>query len=179
MTERDLQAFLRKIEQLNQLVSSLESLPERREALRACSDHNQVVALARSWGFAIGRRWGEAGMDDSTAAAQGRNNLLASPCPAAGQERVDVLLRGDSWRLERIHSNQARSGEGFWYDQAEHEWLTLLQGSALLQFADERSARDLSVGDQILISPHRRHRVLRSDPDPGTIWLAVFWTPTG
>jgi cupin 2 domain-containing protein len=25
-----------------------------------------------------------------------------------------------------------------------------------------------------LITPHRRHRVVATDPDPGTLWLALF-----
>ena len=28
--------------------------------LSDCNDHNAVVALARQWGFEIGRRWGDA-----------------------------------------------------------------------------------------------------------------------
>ncbi|NDH40706.1 MAG: ATP-dependent protease subunit HslV [Gammaproteobacteria bacterium] len=30
-------------------------------------------------------------------------------------------------------------------------------------------------GDSLLISPHRRHRVVTTDPHPGTLWLALFW----
>ena len=86
-----------------------------------------------------------------------------------------MLLTQGSLRLERIHSCQARSAAGFWYDQREWEWVTLLQGSAQLQFADEDQPRDLSRGDQLLLPPHRRHRVLATDPAPGTVWLALFW----
>lgn len=90
-----------------------------------------------------------------------------------------MLQQGPGWRLERIHSCQACSPEGFWYDQSEHEWVTLLQGSALLQFADEASPRPLSRGDGLLIPAHRRHRLLATDPAPGTVWLALFWPAAG
>ena len=41
------------------MVSSLKAIPGRRELLLACKDHDEVVSLARSWGFEIGTRWGE------------------------------------------------------------------------------------------------------------------------
>ena len=59
VAEVDLQRFLQKVQQLNALVASLEQDPARRAAFAACSDHNQVVQLARVWGYEIGRRWGE------------------------------------------------------------------------------------------------------------------------
>jgi cupin 2 domain-containing protein len=27
-----------------------------------------------------------------------------------------------------------------------------------------------------MIAPHRRHRVTATDPNPGTVWLALFWS---
>jgi cupin 2 domain-containing protein len=178
MAEADLQQFLRKVEQLNAFVALSEANPQLRQELAACSHHNAVVALARRHGFEIGRRWGEraGGPDHLTAPElEGSPNLLASACPAPGEEHTTVLQRGPGWRLERIHSCQASSPAGFWYDQPEHEWVTLIQGSAQLQFADEPAPRSLSRGDALLIAPHRRHRVVATDPDPGAVWLALFW----
>tara|TARA_Y100001968_G_scaffold281699_1_gene279084 strand:+ start:165 stop:344 length:180 start_codon:yes stop_codon:yes gene_type:complete len=59
MSKKDLQQFLFKVQQLQDLVLSLEQIPIRRDLLEACEDHDQVVSLAKSWGFDIGRRWGE------------------------------------------------------------------------------------------------------------------------
>ena len=47
---------------------------------------------------------------------------------------------------------------------------------ARLQFEDEPEPRDLCVGDSLLIRAGRRHRVVATDPDPGTLWLALFWS---
>jgi len=102
-------------------------------------------------------------------------NLLAGPCPPPGAERTDVLLETPFWRLERIHSCACSSPEGFWYAQPEHEWVLLLQGTAALRFDDRPSDDQLRAGDSLWISPGRRHRVTATDPDPGTIWLALFW----
>lgn len=176
MAEAQLQQFLEKVRQLNAFVALSESQPALRDALRACDQHHEVVALAAQFGFEIGRRWG----DSQAAPAQPRErpsdqiNLFSSLCPAAGEERVDRLIEGPGWRLERIHSCLASSPEGFWYDQTETEWVLVLRGSAQLRFEDEQHSRDLCVGDSLLIAPHRRHRVVTTDPDPGTLWLALF-----
>ncbi|MBD2719853.1 Nif11 domain/cupin domain-containing protein [Synechococcus sp. FACHB-909] len=177
MAEAQLQQFLEKVRQLNAFVALSEADPGLRQALRDCGDHHQVVALARSRGFEIGRRWGETAPGEGAAAdaGDGGASLVRSPCPADGEEITTVLLETPQLRLERIHSCRASSPEGFWYDQAEHEWVLLLQGSATLQFADEAEPRALACGEALLISAGRRHRLLASDPPPGTIWLALFW----
>jgi cupin 2 domain-containing protein len=143
-----------------------------------------VVALAARFGFDIGRRWGDAATPAAAStpparAVRDQPNLLSGSCPPAGEERIETLLSGAQWRLERIHSCLASSPEGFWYDQADYEWVMVLRGSARLQFADEQEQRDLCVGDSLLITPHQRHRVVATDPDPGTLWLALFWSADG
>lgn len=174
MAEADLQQFLAKIAQLNRFVALSEQRPELRQALSDCRHHQEVVRLARQWGFEIGRRWGE-----QPGVAGDAENLLSGECPAAGQERVSLLLELPGLRLERIHSCEASSPAGFWYDQQDWEWVCLLQGSARLRFETEQAARDLNRGDTVLIAPHQRHRLEASDPAPGTIWLALFWPKIG
>ncbi len=177
MAEAQLQQFLEKVRQLQAFVALSEADPLLREALRQCSHHHEVVALARCHGFEIGRRWGEA------AASGAADNLLAGPCPPAGQELSSVLARGESWRLERIHSCRASSPPDFWYDQSDHEWITLLQGTARLRLAGAAPGetwedRELCRGDTLLIPAHRRHRVEATDGEPGSVWLALFWRET-
>jgi cupin 2 domain-containing protein len=171
MAEAQLQQFLAKVQALNAFVALSERDPALRQALTNCSNHHEVVELARSVGLEIGRRWGE-----GETSAPGAANLLASAeLPPAGEERTTVLLQTPQLRLERIHSNAASSPEGFWYDQSEHEWVLLLQGSALLHLEGEPTPRNLSRGDQLLIPAGCRHRVEATDPAPGTVWLALFW----
>lgn len=174
MAEDDLQRFLTKVKALNALVAHLDRDPVARQQFAACSDHNAVVALASAWGFEIGRRWGETS-DVPQAPSSPASNLLADANGGAGEEREDLLCSGPGWRLVRIHSNASRSPEGFWYVQEEHEWLTLLRGSAVLRLADPDQLLDLSVGDQLVLPAGRRHRVERTDPHPGTTWLALYW----
>lgn len=102
-------------------------------------------------------------------------SLLSGPCPPAGEERIEVLVQTPDLRLERIHSCAYGSPEGFWYEQPEEEWVLLLQGSAELRFEDQPCDLQLRPGDSLSIRAGRRHRVTRTDPAPGTIWLALFW----
>ena len=173
MAEKDLQRFLQKVTHLNGLVQSLHEHPERRHQLAACDDHNSVVQLARSWGFEIARRWGDG---EGETIDRPFDNLFHGQDLDDGEEHVRMLCQGPDWRLMRIESCAASSPEGFWYDQAENEWLTLMRGSARLQFKDPEECFDLSVGDQLLIPAHRRHRLVRTDPHPGTLWLALYWS---
>jgi cupin 2 domain-containing protein len=90
-------------------------------------------------------------------------------------ELVDVLLSRPGLRIERIVSQGQASPAGFWYDQAEGEWVLVLAGAARLRFEDEPDARLLGPGDWLDIAPRRRHRVDWTDPAVSTIWLAVYY----
>ena len=169
MAEQDLSRFLHKVNQLQQLVQSLEDDEQRRQSLAACTNHNQVVALARSWGFEIARRWGEPDTrvrDD---------NLLQEALPSKGYETERILLEGDRWWLTLINSNEASTPSGEWMSQETFEWVLLLRGSARISCDNPSEEIDPSLGDHWFCPPHRRHRVERTDPSPGTLWLALLW----
>lgn len=170
MSEQDLSRFLHKVNQLQQLVQSLEADARRRDAMAACTNHNEVVALARSWGFEIARRWGEPEIRSDI-----HNNLLQEDLPASGRESERILLQQDQWWLTLINSNEASTPSGEWMSQETFEWVLLLRGSARIRCDNPREEIDLSVGDHWFCPPYRRHRVERTDPAPGTLWLALHW----
>ena len=102
---------------------------------------------------------------------------LVSPLPdARAGEVAAALLTRPGLRIERIVSLGQASPPGFWYDQDEGEWVVLLTGAARLRFADEGEDRLLAPGDWLDIAPHRRHRVVWTDPATPTVWLAVFYS---
>jgi len=171
MAEKDLQLFLTKVEQLNAFVALSQRDLGLGEALRNCADHQAVVALALQHGFAIGRRWGE-GPGAAEPEQPQPANLLVGQCPDSGQEYKQRLVETPGLWLERIHSC---SYSGSWQQQPFSEWVTLLRGSAELAFLNPDERVLLRQGDQLLIEPHRRHRVVATDPAPGTLWLALFW----
>ena len=102
-------------------------------------------------------------------------NLLRDLPNAGASEITDALVARPGLRIERIVSFGQANPQGFWYDQAEAEWVVLLAGAARLRFEDERQARAFGPGDWVEIAAHRRHRVEWTDPDQPTVWLAVFY----
>ena len=102
-------------------------------------------------------------------------NLLRDLPNAGASEITDALVARPGLRIERIVSFGQANPQGFWYDQAEAEWVVLLAGAARLRFEDETQARALGPGDWVEIAAHRRHRVEWTDPDQPTVWLAVFY----
>jgi len=96
------------------------------------------------------------------------------PPASAGEEMVAEILNSGPLRIERIVSHGQISPEDFWYDQQEHEWVTVLQGEATLAFADGTESR-LKTGDCLFLPAHQKHRVIQTSTEPPCIWLAVFW----
>jgi cupin 2 domain-containing protein len=103
------------------------------------------------------------------------NLFTGLPRSTLENEQFCELLARPGLRIERIVSTGQASPDGFWYDQPDGEWVTLLQGEALLRFADEPEARHLRPGDFIAIAPHRHHRVDWTDPHQPTVWLAIHY----
>jgi cupin 2 domain-containing protein len=95
---------------------------------------------------------------------------------ALADELIQTLAGAGGVRIERIVSRGHCSAPGFWYEQAEHEWVLLLKGEACLRF--ERGDRKLLLmeGDHVTIPAGERHRVEWTRNDgTDTVWLAVFY----
>ena len=95
---------------------------------------------------------------------------LPGPLP---KEVVQTLLEMDDVRIERIISHGHASAVDFWYDQAQHEWVIVLQGAARLQFED--GMVEMKPGDFINIPAHKKHRVDWTTPAGPTVWLGVLY----
>jgi len=102
-------------------------------------------------------------------------NLFADLPTELPAELLQTLVERPGLRIERIVSQGHASPEEFWYDQAEHEWVVVLAGSAKLRLADPDEGVDLKPGDFLSIAAHRKHRVEWTTPDEPTIWLAMFY----
>lgn len=88
------------------------------------------------------------------------------------EELVTVLHEDGHVRVERIVSTGQCSPDGFWYDQDEDEWLTLVQGESTL-LVEDKPVR-LQAGDTCFLSAHQRHRVESTSTEPPCIWICVF-----
>jgi cupin 2 domain-containing protein len=100
-------------------------------------------------------------------------NLFDHGEPASSDEQVDALVERGGVTVERIVSTGQASPPGFWYDQADDEFVVLLSGAARLRFEADNLSLDLKPGDWVEIPAHERHRVEWTQAEPPTVWLAV------
>jgi len=97
------------------------------------------------------------------------------PAARLADEVINDILTAPQLRIERIVSTGQASPPDFWYDQEWKEWVVLLRGGARLLFEGEAEERSLRPGDYVHIPAHQRHRVVWTDPDQASVWLAVHY----
>jgi len=102
-------------------------------------------------------------------------NMLTGLPPALSGEVFDTIVESDFVRIERIVSNGQATPQGEWYDQERDEWVLVLAGSAGLLFDGAQGPQRLVAGDCALIPAGCRHRVVWTDPNVRTVWLAVHF----
>ena len=102
-------------------------------------------------------------------------NLFENIPDSLPAELFEEIASGKSFRLKRIVSDGHKSNEGHWYDQVESEWVTLLRGSARIEFEESGDVIDLKPGDYLTIPAHARHRVLWTSATEKTVWLAIYF----
>ena len=100
-------------------------------------------------------------------------NLFADIPAQPASEQITTLLTSPAVRIERIVSRGQASRPGFWYDQAQAEWVIVLAGCADVRLEGDAAATRMQAGDYLHIPAHRRHRVEWTDPAQATVWLAV------
>lgn len=101
-------------------------------------------------------------------------NLLADIPARLDHEQFESIAHQGGVTIERILSRGQSSPATGWYDQDADEWVLLVEGEAILEFADGRQHR-LKKGDHLLIPAHCQHRVAWTPADRTTIWLAVHF----
>ena len=104
-----------------------------------------------------------------------RRSLLAAIPVELPVEITDILASGKGVRIERIVSRGHHGAPDSWYDQDQDEWVLLVRGAAILQFARDDTSLFLSPGMYVHIAAHEKHRVQWTSEDEDTIWLAVFY----
>lgn len=105
-----------------------------------------------------------------------RGNLAAHIPASLSEELVTTLCASAGQRVERIVSRGHTTAEGHWYDQAEHEFVLVVQGAARVLLEGQGEVA-LGPGDWLDIPARTRHRVTWTEPDRDTVWLAVFRKP--
>lgn len=91
------------------------------------------------------------------------------------EELLETLVQGSGVRIERIVSRGHCSPPDFWYNQDEHEWVTVLKGEGRLRFKEGDRLVHLCAGDWVNIAAGEEHRVEWTKEGEETVWLAVFY----
>jgi len=89
------------------------------------------------------------------------------------KEISTILANGKNVRIERIVSTGQVTESGFWYDQTEDEFVSVLQGDAKI-WIENSGEIHLQTGDYLLLPAHCRHRVTYTSAEPACVWLVVF-----
>jgi cupin 2 domain-containing protein len=124
--------------------------------------------------FPVAKRHTEDGIivykDDKT-----MKNIFSDIPDAIPEEIFETIIEKESFRLERIVSDGQLTAEDEWYDEDENEWFILLKGSAGLLLEGDKEPLVLKPGDYLNLPGHRKHKVLWTDADEKTIWLALHY----
>jgi cupin 2 domain-containing protein len=108
------------------------------------------------------------------AMAAPKGNLFDAIPLSIEDELFTELIARDDCRLERIISRGQASPATGWYDQAEHEWVLIIEGEAEIVF-DDGEVVPMKRGDYLTIPAHTRHRVQWTTPERETVWLALHY----
>lgn len=99
-------------------------------------------------------------------------NLLNNIPGNLAEELFNSLVKTDNIHIQRIVSKGHTSPEQGWYDQKQNEWVLVLKGAARLEFEDG-SKVSMGAGDCLEIDAHQKHRVVWTDEEEETVWVAV------
>lgn len=99
-------------------------------------------------------------------------NIFDLPSSLPNEELFESIVSADNILIERIISTGQTTPPGEWYDQDKDEWVILLEGEAVLSYADGSQIK-LTAGDYVFIPAHQKHRVEYTSSNPPCIWLAV------
>lgn len=86
-------------------------------------------------------------------------------------ENTEIIVKNGSLKIEKIVSNNAKTKEGYWYNQKTDEFVIVLKGSARLLFTNGKSIL-MKKGDYIIIPKKTKHKVLQTSKN--CVWLAFF-----
>jgi len=101
-------------------------------------------------------------------------NIFKSISKKLDKESLEILVQQGDLKIERIVSKGHISPESGWYNQTQDEWVIVLQGAAVLTFADGKEIH-LTTGDHLNIPAFTKHKVSWTAPDVETVWIAVFY----
>jgi len=98
-------------------------------------------------------------------------NIFDLPNLPLQDELTTILAENKNVLIEQIISTGQVSR---WFDQDQTEFLVLLGGNAKLEYENGKIVA-LIKGDNLLIHPHQKHRVVYTSCNPPCNWLCIFF----
>jgi cupin 2 domain-containing protein len=102
------------------------------------------------------------------------NNIFEFLPANLDTEVFENIFQSGELKIERIISKGHSSPATQWYDQAQSEWVMILQGEAIVAVENDED-QHLLPGSYLNIPAHTRHRVKWTSPEVETIWLAIHY----
>ena len=101
-------------------------------------------------------------------------NLLKNIPQNLPDEHFEALVQTDTILIQRIISKGHTSPKEGWYHQDRNEWVLVLKGAARLEFEDG-SEVSMGPGDSLEIPAHVKHKVVWTEPEGETVWVAAHY----
>ena len=101
-------------------------------------------------------------------------NLLKNIPDHLPEEHFETLVETDAIHIERIISKGHSAPKEGWYEQDQNEWVLVLKGAARLALEDG-SEVSMGPGDSLEILAHVKHKVVWTDPEEETVWVAAHY----
>ncbi len=102
-------------------------------------------------------------------------NIFSDIPKDLSKEIFEQIIAVDKIKIERIISKGHSAPDNKWYNQKRSEFVIILKGNAELLFEKNNKIIKMKKGDYINILKHVKHRVIKTNPEKETIWLAVFY----
>ena len=98
-------------------------------------------------------------------------NIFDFPQIPISSEVSEILIKNENVTIERIVSCGNTTD---WYDQAQNEFVILLQGKAIIEYETGEKI-NIKKGDTVYLPAHLKHRVAYTSKKPPCIWICMFW----
>ena len=106
--------------------------------------------------------------------AENKSNIFDKIPDNIDKEIFNDIVKTKKLRIERIISKGQTSPDSGWYDQDENEWVMVIEGCGVIAFFDGSKIK-LNKGDYVNIPKHTKHKVIWTDTNNITLWLAIFY----
>ncbi len=102
------------------------------------------------------------------------DNILGGIPESLPEELEQVLAENEHVSIRRILSRGHSTPAQGWYEQQDHEWVLVLKGEGIIEFADNSECH-MFEGDYCYIPALKKHRVKWTREQEVTVWLAIHF----